>query len=175
MSKLIIITGTSGCGKSTLIRALLKQKNISLSISYTTREKRVNEINHTDYHFVTEEEFMKLKNAGAFYEITFYDNHYYGTAKSELTKNEIVLVDCDIKGAALEFQEFDTTKIFLYNTKEVIYKRLMERYKDEEKVKRRMKSYEVDMSGYKDGNYDYGFITDDLEKNMEKLKKIIFC
>ena len=44
-SKLIIISSPSGAGKTTLCKLLIKKmKNINLSISYTSRNKRLNEI-----------------------------------------------------------------------------------------------------------------------------------
>ena len=43
-SKLIIISSPSGAGKTTLCKLLIKKmKNINLSISYTSRRKRLNE------------------------------------------------------------------------------------------------------------------------------------
>ena len=63
MSKLIIISSPSGAGKTTLCKLLLKKmKNITLSISYTSRNKRLNEINGRDYFFVSENNFLKLKH-----------------------------------------------------------------------------------------------------------------
>ena len=53
-SKIIIISSPSGAGKTTLCKLLLKKmKNIKLSISYTSRKKRLNEIQRKDYCFVS--------------------------------------------------------------------------------------------------------------------------
>ncbi|ELQ76119.1 Guanylate kinase [Trachipleistophora hominis] len=173
MSKLVVVTGTSGCGKSTLIRRILNHENVSLSVSHTTREKRAGENNHIDYHFITKDEFMKMDRSNEFYETTFYDNHYYGTAKSELNKNEYVIIDCDRIGAA-KFNEFNNVKIFFYNTKDVLYERLMKRYNNKEKAERRLQSYEIDMKTYREGNYKHSIFTDDLERNVKELETIIF-
>ena len=55
---LIIISGTTCAGKGTVIKKLLeKNDNLTLSISYTSRPKRENEIEGVDYYFVTKEEF----------------------------------------------------------------------------------------------------------------------
>ena len=44
VTKLIIISSPSGAGKTTLCKLLIKKmKNLSLSISYTSRNKRLNE------------------------------------------------------------------------------------------------------------------------------------
>ena len=61
-NKLIIISSPSGAGKTTLFNLFLKNmKNVSLSISYTTRNKRLNEIHGRDYFFITKEQFLKLE------------------------------------------------------------------------------------------------------------------
>ena len=61
----IILSSPSGAGKTTLAKRLLKNnKNIELSVSYTTRKKRPLEKNSKDYNFVTEEDFKKLKKKG---------------------------------------------------------------------------------------------------------------
>ena len=50
-NKLIIISSPSGAGKTTLCKLLIKKmKNINLSISYTSRSKRLNEIEGRDYY-----------------------------------------------------------------------------------------------------------------------------
>ena len=64
----IILSSPSGAVKTTLAKKLIKNnKNIELSISYTTRKKRPLEKNNKDYNFVSEEEFEKLKKKKIFY------------------------------------------------------------------------------------------------------------
>ena len=63
INKLIIISSPSGAGKTTLCKLLLKKmNNLNLSISYTSRSKRLNEREGNDYYFVTKEKFQSLKN-----------------------------------------------------------------------------------------------------------------
>ena len=55
-NKIIIISSPSGAGKTTLCKMLLKKiKNIILSISYTSRSKRLNEVDGKDYYFIAED------------------------------------------------------------------------------------------------------------------------
>ena len=80
LNKIIIISSPSGAGKTTICKELLKNiKNIKLSISYTTRQKRINEIHGKDYYFVTNKEFMNLKKKHFFIETAKVFNHYYGS------------------------------------------------------------------------------------------------
>ena len=60
MAKLIVIAAPSGAGKTSLINALLeeaKDLKLTLSISYTTREKRVTEKQGESYFFISNKEF----------------------------------------------------------------------------------------------------------------------
>ena len=76
INKLIIISSPSGAGKTTLCKLLIKKmKNINLSISYTSRSKRLNEIEGKDYHFVTKHKFNELKKKNYFIETAKNFNH----------------------------------------------------------------------------------------------------
>ena len=77
LNKIIIISSPSGAGKTTICKELLKNiKNIKLSISYTTRQKRINEIDGKDYYFVTNKEFVNLKKKN-FFKIYVFPLIYY--------------------------------------------------------------------------------------------------
>ena len=72
------------------------------SISHTTREPREGEVNGKDYFFVTQEEFDKMVEEGAFIE---YEQNYgksYGTSKAEIKRlqdsNVSPILDIDSKG-----------------------------------------------------------------------------
>ena len=59
-TSLYVISGSSGVGKGTIIKEFLaKNPNFSLSISYTTRNKREGEIEGVNYFYVSKEEFKK--------------------------------------------------------------------------------------------------------------------
>ena len=59
--KLIILTGPSGVGKGTVVKEILgKDKNIWLSISATTRERREGETEGENYYFLNEEKFKEM-------------------------------------------------------------------------------------------------------------------
>ena len=61
--KLVIVSGPSGSGKSTVTKIVKDRLNIPLSISATTRQPRVGEVDGKDYYFLTTEEFEnKIKN-----------------------------------------------------------------------------------------------------------------
>ena len=99
----IILSSPSGAGKTTLAKNLIKNnKNMELSISYTTRKKRPIEKNNKDYVFVSEQEFEVLKRKKHFIEWAKVFNNYYGTSlltvKRIHNKGKDVLFDIDWQG-----------------------------------------------------------------------------
>ena len=79
---LYIIAAPSGAGKTSLVRALLEREpGISLSVSYTSRMPRSNEVEGQHYHFVSREVFEHMARAGAFFEYADVHGDYKGTAR----------------------------------------------------------------------------------------------
>jgi ABC-type dipeptide/oligopeptide/nickel transport system ATPase component len=60
---ILFLIGASGCGKTTLAENIAKfdSNNFKRIIQYTTRDKRKNETQDVDYHFVAEEEYNDMK------------------------------------------------------------------------------------------------------------------
>ena len=103
--KLILISGPSGSGKTTIVKHLLSSGlDLVFSISACSREKRKNEKDGVDYHFLSIKVFKEKIESGEFLEWEeVYDNHFYGTLKSEVI-NKInlghnVIFDIDVIGA----------------------------------------------------------------------------
>ena len=104
MGKLIVISAPSGAGKTSVVRYLLKElPNLSFSISACSREKRDNEVDGKDYHFLGVEGFKQKIKEDAFLEWEeVYPNQYYGTLKSEIKRiwneGKTVIFDVDVVG-----------------------------------------------------------------------------
>jgi guanylate kinase len=102
---LFVVAAPSGGGKTSLTRALLeKDPGIRLSVSYTTRPPRPGEQEGVDYHFVSTEHFMALRDAGEFLEHAHVHGNWYATSASWLNKEieagQDVLLEIDWQGAA---------------------------------------------------------------------------
>ena len=104
--KIIILTAPSGAGKTTVKSKLLAAltKELSFSVSATTRKIRGNEQEGIDYHFTNEEVFKKLIEKNAFIEWEMvYPGLYYGTTIEELNRiwneEKVPVLDIDVKGA----------------------------------------------------------------------------
>lgn len=81
---LIVLSGPSGVGKGTVRKAIFEEEGIDFqySISATTRQPRVGEVDGEDYFFVSREEFEQKIVNGDMLEYAQYVNNYYGTPKS---------------------------------------------------------------------------------------------
>ena len=84
---MIILSSPSGAGKTTLTKKLAEHNtNFVISISYTTRKSRPDEINGKDYHFIDIEEFNNLIKKKNFFEYANIFDNYYGTLKETVLK-----------------------------------------------------------------------------------------
>ena len=77
---LIIISSPSGAGKTTICKKISKKdKNINLSISYTTRKKRKSEIEGRHYNFINIKKFNEMKKNKMLLESAKVFGNNYGT------------------------------------------------------------------------------------------------
>ena len=180
-NKIIIISSPSGAGKTTICKLLIKKlKNVELSVSYTTRNKRNNEIDGKDYHFISKEKFIKLRQNNFFIETAKIFNNYYATAyiniKSSSKINKNILFDIDWHGARNLRNKFNNNKIIDFfilppNIKE-LKKRLIKRGRDNSKeIKLRLSLAMKEMKHYKE--YKYILINQNIQKTVNNIVKII--
>ena len=177
---MIVLSSPSGSGKTTLSKLLSKQNNYYISVSYTTRKPRINEIDSQDYHFVSEEKFKSLIKNNEFLEYAKVFNNYYGTVKSSvinnLDKGKKLIFDIDwqgteqIKEKKLQYKLI--TFFILPPSKKVLFERLSNRdMKDKLIVEERMKQFSKDVLHW--NNYDYVVINDNLENCYNEVNYLI--
>ena len=131
---LVVVSGPSGCGKSTLNDLLLRsRKNITMSISDTTRNPRGEEKDGVEYNFLTKEQFEKNIENDKYLEYATVHSHYYGTPKhniNKLLKSGIdVILEIDIEGAK-KVKEKCPNAVFIFimpPSMEILKNRLMGR------------------------------------------------
>ena len=136
------IIGLSGAGKTTLCKLLIKKmKNVNLSISYTSRSKRLNEINGKDYFFVSKKKFETLKEKNFFIETAKNFNNLYGSPFTNIHKSnkrkQHLLFDIDWKGARKIRNHYNKKNIIdffiLPPSKSELRRRLIKRGRDNHK------------------------------------------
>jgi len=180
-NKIIIISSPSGAGKTTLCKLLLKKmKNSFLSISYTSRNKRLNETEGKDYYFVTKSKFFQLKNKNFFIESTNNFNHYYASPfiniKTANKLNKHIIFDIDWKGARKirkQFNKSDIIDFFILppSVKE-LKKRLIKRGRDNKNEINLRLSYALDeIKHFND--YKYVLVNQNIYKTTKDLLTII--
>ena len=115
--KLFVLSGPSGAGKGTICNQLLKETDIALSVSMTTRNPRQGEIDGISYYFVTEEAFLKNIAEDGFLEYAQVYGNYYGTPKEpvlrQLAAGTDVILEIDMQGA-LRVKENFPDGVFLF-------------------------------------------------------------
>ena len=89
---MVVLCGESASGKSSIEKCLVGAYGFKKIVSYTTREPRENEVNGIDYHFISVEEFNKLKEEDFFAETAIYNGWYYGTAKEDCTDDKVAVL-----------------------------------------------------------------------------------
>lgn len=176
---MVILSSPSGAGKTTLTKKIQqKYSNFKISVSYTTRKPRTNEVNGIDYHFVSHEKFKKLINNNQFYEYAKIFENYYGTLKSNvdqiILKNDIIF-DIDWQGTKQlsKFKNLNLIKIYLItNNKAELKKRLIERNQNTSKeVDKRFSAYDEDVKHWQD--YDFVIINKNLDICFKQIEEII--
>ena len=181
INKLIIISSPSGAGKTTLCKLLIKKiKGIDLSISFTSRNKRLNEINGKDYFFVSKKKFETLENKNYFIETAKNFNNYYGSPMRNVTqskkRNNHLLFDIDWKGARKirrNFKKNDIIDIFILPPSKLeLKRRLIKRGRDNNNEIKLRLSYAIEeMKHYKE--YKYVLINENVHKTVNEIIKII--
>lgn len=176
---ILIISGPSGCGKSTLLKEVYK--NISdyyFSISTTTREPRIGEINGVDYFFVSKEEFEQDIKKGNFLEYAKVHDNYYGTSLKPiiqaLNEGKLVIFDIDVQGHHLVRKKMNdsVTSVFITTPSlKVLEERLNNRNSDSlEVIEKRVKNAKKEIEFFDE--YDYFIVNDNLESASNELVSI---
>ena len=176
---MVILSSPSGVGKTTITKKLQqKYQNLKISISYTTRPPRSNEIDGVDYNFISKKKFEELINKGNFYEYAKIFENYYGTLKKnvdETIKKNDIIFDIDWQGTKqlTSFRNLNIIKIYLItNSKSELKKRLLKRDQNtKEEVEKRFNSFDEDIKHWND--YDYILINKNLEACFKQVEQII--
>jgi len=177
--KLFVFAAPSGAGKTTLVHAIVtKHPELRFSISYTTREPRINEANEVDYIFISEIEFMRLRDQGEMLEYAQVFDNYYATSRSQVEKhlvdNRNVVLEIDWQGAQQVRESMpDCVTIFIFPPSLAeLERRLRDRRTDSpEVIERRLKDARSDMLHWDE--FDHVIINDDLDEAIAALETVL--
>lgn len=176
---IVIIEGPSGVGKDTIIDEIIRRypNKFARPINATTRPMRDNESQGHPYLFLTEKEFLDLRQKGEIFEHTIRHGSYRGMRKSSFdeihSKNMIAIRDCDKYGLnALKILFGDRViGIFLTCDKKTIEERLVGRNESKESLEIRLRDYDDCM---KDAFYfDHTIENTEINNTIDQIMNII--
>jgi guanylate kinase len=177
---MLVLSSPSGAGKTTLSRQLLdNDKQIQLSVSCTTRQKRPGERDGVDYRFVDTATFRGMIERKQFLEYAEVFGNYYGTPRAPvdeaLATGRDVLFDIDWQGTQQlrDKGRADLVTVFILppSTRD-LEKRLLTRAQDpKEIVAQRMAKAADEMSHW--AEYDYVVVNSDIATSLSNLKAIL--
>lgn len=177
--KIFVVSAPSGAGKTTIVKNVLSNlPELNFSISITTRKKREDEIDGVDYHFISEDDFLKRIKKNDFIEWEKFYDYYYGTPKGlieeKIKSGASVLLEVDVKGA-LNIKAIYPEAILIYISPpsfEVLVKRLKNRKtEDEIDLKKRIERAKMELS--LKGKFDYLVENKNLNNAVSEVKSII--
>jgi len=177
---MFVLSSPSGAGKSTLSRLLLENdRDINLSISVTTRPRRQSELEGVHYHFVTERQFIAMRERGDLLEWAEVHGNFYGTprdpADAAIEDGRDILFDIDWQGTLqlYESKRSDVVSVFVLPPSMAELRSRLERRAEDQPdvIARRLKNSQEEMSHWNE--YDYVLINDDLQAAFEKVKAIL--
>jgi guanylate kinase len=179
MSCLFVISAPSGAGKTSVVRALLQTDiDVHLSISYTTRQPRQDEVNGRDYFFVDHVTFKDMLARGEFLENAEVYGNFYGTSRKWIEETmeaeRDVLLEIDCQGAQQIRQLYpQAISIFILPPSlETLKYRLEQRGLDESRViERRLSAARDEISHL--NKFDYVIVNHELDKAVQEIICII--
>ncbi|MEY3052087.1 MAG: hypothetical protein RLY31_1872 [Bacteroidota bacterium] len=181
MPKLVVLTAPSGAGKTTIVHALLQaRRDLSFSVSATTRSRRPTESDGVDYHFLSKEEFRSLIDQDAFLEWEeVYQDQFYGTLHREVqacwNAGRHVIFDIDVKGAQRIKQAYPDKTLTVFvkpPSLEVLRERLQKRESETpESIRKRLEkaSFELSFENF----FDIVLVNDNLEATLREATDIV--
>ncbi len=179
--KLIIFSAPSGAGKTTIVHHILEKFGIiEFSVSACSRKKRVGEKEGKDYYFLGVNGFKEKIKQNDFVEWQeVYENHFYGTLKSEVeriwAKGHHVIFDVDVVGG-LNLKKIYGDKALSIFVKAPSIKDLEDRLRlrateTAESIARRMAKAEKEM-GFS-VEFDYILLNDDMQHALIDAEQLV--
>ncbi|MDF0725241.1 guanylate kinase [Cytobacillus sp. S13-E01] len=177
---LIVLSGPSGVGKGTVRKEIFSQPDTTFqySISMTTRQPRIGEVDGVDYFFKSREEFERLIKEDKLLEWAEFVGNYYGTpidyVEKTLQEGKDVFLEIEVQGALQVRKAFpDGLLIFLMPPSlSELKNRIVTRGTETEDIinnRMRVAKEEIEMMDA----YDYVVENDKIELACERIKSIV--
>ncbi len=178
--KTILVSAPSGAGKSSFVERLCREEPRLVDIvTYTTRQPRPGEKNGDPYYFVSEAEFLRLREQGFFLEWAKVHEFFYGTPWDQLQaawrSGRVVIIDIDVQGADSFRQKIPEglkTIFILPPSLEELERRLLRRSTHSpEDLRRRLENARKEME--QASRFDHQIVNDEFEPSYQKFKILV--
>lgn len=135
---MIILIGPSASGKTEIAKKLISTFGYKKFVTTTTRNKRAGEIDGVDYYFISVDKFKENLANNKFIETTIYNNNYYGSYKSEMDDNKVLIVEPNGLKAFQSLNDPHIISFFIDSSEEDRYERMLKRGDEINDIKRRL-------------------------------------
>jgi guanylate kinase len=178
---LFVVTGPSGVGKGTVRKRLLEAvPDILRSVSVTTREKRVGEVEAEDYFFKTAEEFHEMRHHNELMEWAEFAGALYGTPRAwveeQLRAGRDVLLEIEVQGAKQIRERFPSSVLIFLSPPsiEALAARLTGRATETpEKIALRLSKASLEMT--QKHLFHFEVVNDNIDEAVNNLVHIIYA
>jgi guanylate kinase len=177
---MLVLSSPSGAGKSTLTRQLVAdQRDLRLSISVTTRQRRPSEIDGKHYHFIKVDDFKAMRDRGDLLESAEVHGNFYGTPRrtveAALASGTDVLFDIDWQGTRQLMAKMrrDVVAVFILPPSMAELKGRLDRRAEDaaQVIAKRLNNARDEIAQWT--LYDYIVVNDDLERAFASVKAIL--
>ncbi len=186
--QIFVITGPSGVGKGTLCQGLLAANPaMTLSISATSRTRRLNEAHGLNYFFMSRDEFEAMvaqdrdeadMSRHHLLEWAEYNGNYYGTPRAAveetLSAGRHMLLEIETQGALLVKKKFPKACLVFIAPPSLdeLSRRLRGRGTDTDgEIERRLEIAEQEMK--LQDRFDYVVLNEDVQQCLAELQVIV--
>ena len=176
---LFVLSGPSGVGKGTVSKRLQSRvPGLWLSVSWTTRPRRPDEVDGVDYVFVSREQFEAERDAGGFFEWFEVFGDLKGTPRrpveESLAAGRDVLLEIDVQGA-LKVKALEESAVLIFlmpPSPEELRRRLVSRGTESpESLDRRLAAAAEEQA--RAPEFDHVVVNDDLERVVDEVAGIL--
>jgi guanylate kinase len=177
---MLVLSSPSGAGKTTLSRLLLAADSaVELSISVTTRPRRLSEVDGRDYHFIDQRKYDAMVRNGDLLEWATVFGYSYGTPREPveraLAAGRDVLFDIDWQGSQQLVKQCRSevaTIFILPPSLAELERRLRRRAEDtDEIIRKRMDKATDELAHW--AEYDYVIVNHDLDQAFADVRTVL--
>ena len=179
---MLVLSSPSGAGKTSITRSLLGTgpgSHIALSVSVTTRKRRSSEVDGVHYSFISERDFMVMRERDELLEWAEVHGNFYGTPREPveraLSAGQDVLFDIDWQGTLQLYEKAraDIVSIFVLPPSMAELKSRLERRAEDspEVIEKRLANARTEIAHWQE--YDYVIVNDDLDRAKSDVRAIL--